>query len=166
MGVCASCLGLGRRASQSEPSDTSQLLSDPYQPQYGSVHAVGQPNGSQLDPEEIRRQRDALERICAQTSEYLIDVSHSAKPDKMSVMFADYSRLFMERFPPNPYPDSRPSSSSTMAEQDEAAWLADVIGSDGDEGHWDQVKPVDFGALTIHFEEMMGSERRPSPVRA
>lgn len=89
MGACASCLGLGRRPSDSEVStalawlscrlltqspplqrsDSSHLLADPYQPHYGSINPPGSHSVPQPDPEEIRRQRDALERICAQTSE-------------------------------------------------------------------------------------------------
>jgi hypothetical protein len=97
MGVCASCLGLAQPESQSDvsynlpnascscsvcnlsllltnslfqPSDSTHLLGDPYPPnQYGSLSA-DQRNGPQVDPEEIRKQRDALERLCAQTTEY------------------------------------------------------------------------------------------------
>ena len=89
MGVCSSCLGLGRRAAdsdvRSQPAaavwprqltaslaqapDRSRLLSDPYQ-QYGSIRvAAARSDLPQPDPDDIRRQRDALERICAQTSE-------------------------------------------------------------------------------------------------
>jgi len=50
-------------------SDSSHLLGDAYQPHYGSINAPGAHSVPQPDPEEIRRQRDALERICAQTSE-------------------------------------------------------------------------------------------------
>ena len=90
MGICSSCLGFGRRQSQSEvrnslkaapkshkhyancpsqPSDSSHLLPDSYQAHYGSLNA-DQRHNPQVDPEEIRRQRDALERLCVQTSEY------------------------------------------------------------------------------------------------
>lgn len=91
MGICSSCLGLGRRQSQSDvsnslkaapksykhcannplqPSDSSHLLPDSYQPHYGALNA-DQRHNPQVDPEEIRRQRDALERLCVQTSEYV-----------------------------------------------------------------------------------------------
>jgi hypothetical protein len=50
-------------------SDSSHLLGDPYQPHYGSINQPSAHSPPQADPEEIRRQRDALERICAQTSE-------------------------------------------------------------------------------------------------
>ncbi|KAK1916630.1 hypothetical protein P3342_012255 [Pyrenophora teres f. teres] len=77
MGICSSCLG--GRTSESDQSDTSHLLGDQYQPNYGtssSAHNVPQP-----DPEELRRQRENLERICAETNEQLIPVSQpSALP--------------------------------------------------------------------------------------
>lgn len=50
-----------------QQSDSSHLLGDQYQPNYGTAsgaHSVPQP-----DPEELRRQRETLERICAETSE-------------------------------------------------------------------------------------------------
>jgi len=50
-----------------QQSDASHLLGDQYQPNYGtasSTHNVPQP-----DPEELRRQRENLERICAETNE-------------------------------------------------------------------------------------------------
>lgn len=89
MGICSSCLG-GRRTSESDvgilagagacysgpnrvaniplqQSDSSHLLGDQYQPNYGA--AGGAHNVPQPDPEELRRQRETLERICAETSE-------------------------------------------------------------------------------------------------
>ncbi|CAD0027176.1 unnamed protein product [Aureobasidium pullulans] len=63
MGICASCLGLDRQeARESE----GLLYEDATQPQYGTVTP-----GATLpepDPEELRREREVLERICAQTS--------------------------------------------------------------------------------------------------
>ena len=50
-----------------QQSDASHLLGDPYQPNYGAVG--GAHNVPQPDPEELRRQRETLERICAETSE-------------------------------------------------------------------------------------------------
>jgi len=72
-----------------------------------------------VDPEEIRKQRDALERLCALTSEYapclrcsksntrrltfaskLIDVAQSTNTDEegYTKLQTDYQRLFRERF--------------------------------------------------------------------
>ncbi|EKG11815.1 hypothetical protein MPH_11311 [Macrophomina phaseolina MS6] len=171
MGICASCLGLGRKPQHDERSEASHLLGpDQYQHQYGAVAAQGPHMGMsapQPDPEEIRRQRDALERICAQTSDKLIDVSQSAHPDEGHKMHSEYHRLFMERFPAvAPPEDSRPSSSGTAVDNEEAAWLADITKSQGEEGDWDHVKVIDNGSLTIQFDEVLGLDRRsaPSPV--
>ena len=90
MGACLSCLGLARRESSSDvtidppheaqvgdtsssldtqPSDTHPLLNEPYPPHnYGAV-GDNIRSSPQVDPEEIRKQRDALERLCATTSE-------------------------------------------------------------------------------------------------
>ncbi|KAF2742801.1 hypothetical protein M011DRAFT_258091 [Sporormia fimetaria CBS 119925] len=158
MGVCASCLGVGRRPSASAQSDTSHLLGDPYQPQYGSINAPASHSGRTIDPEEIRRQRDALERICAQTSDKLIHVSQAAQADEASKMASEYSRLFNERFPAQ-----TKWSSSTVGslDEDESSWLAKIVGSSTDaEGSWDRVEPIESGALTIQFGDALGSDRR------
>lgn len=83
MGICASCLGLNRQAAREvssfcswqrrpladlvKASESEGLLyEDAAQPQYGTVTP-----GATLpepDPEELRREREVLERICAQTS--------------------------------------------------------------------------------------------------
>ncbi len=96
MGICASCLGLNRgpRSDVSwhdpdvfpsgncviceadifpplKPSESSQLLVDPYQPHYGAINPNGGYLAPQPDPEDIKREREALERLCAKTSEYV-----------------------------------------------------------------------------------------------
>ncbi|OCK76576.1 hypothetical protein K432DRAFT_445932 [Lepidopterella palustris CBS 459.81] len=163
MGVCASCLGLGRRASQSDPSDSSHLLGDPYQPHYGGINAGGPHGGPQPAPEEIRRQRDALERICAQASDKLIDVSQLAYTEDGSKMNSEYPRLFNERFPA-PKPTSRPSTSGTGVDEDEATWLGHIIGnSSNEEGSWDRVQTIDSGALTVQFDDALALDRKVAP---
>ncbi|KAF2472409.1 uncharacterized protein BDR25DRAFT_258749 [Lindgomyces ingoldianus] len=161
MGICSSCLGLRRRPSDSLRSDSSHLLGDPYQPHYGSINGPGSHGGPQLDPEEIRRQRDALERICAQTSGKLIHVSQATYTEDGSKMASEYPRLFNERFPPSKAQSSRPSSADASADEDEATWLEHVIGNTAEtEGSWERVEPIESGALTIHFGEAPGSDRR------
>ncbi|KAF2657693.1 hypothetical protein K491DRAFT_314779 [Lophiostoma macrostomum CBS 122681] len=161
MGVCASCLGLGRRPSDSERSDSSHLLGDAYQPHYGSINTPGSHSGPQPDPEEIRRQRDALERICAQTSDKLIDVSQAAYTEVGSKMASEYPRLFSERFASTRTHPSRPSSAASQ-DEDETTWLGSIIGNTADtEGSWDRVEPIDSGALTIQFGDAPGPDRRP-----
>ncbi|KAF2194177.1 hypothetical protein K469DRAFT_709683 [Zopfia rhizophila CBS 207.26] len=161
MGICSSCLGLGRRPSDSEQSNSSHLLGDPYQPHYGSINATGSNSGPQLDPEEIRRKRDALERICAQTSDKLIDVSQSVYTEEGSKMTSEYPRLFNERFPASKPHSSRPSSADGSADEDEATWLGNIIGNNGEaEGSWERVEPIDSGTLTIQFGEALGLDKR------
>jgi len=126
------------------------------------MNTGGPHGGPQPDPEEIRRQRDQLERICAQTSDKLIDVSQSAYTEEGSKMTSEYPRLFAERFAPSkPVADSRPSSAGTGAEQDEATWLMNTIGgSDNEGGSWDRVEPIDGGTLTVQFDEALGLDRK------
>lgn len=151
MGICSSCLG-GRRPSESDQSDTSHLLNDPYQPNYGTnggSHSAPQP-----DPEELRRQRETLERICAETSEQLIPVSQtSAIPPEVTEQpanDAEYARLFNERFATLRKQPSRPSSANAAdAEDDETAWLEDALGGQA-EDEVDQIEPTK-GGLTIQF---------------
>ncbi|KAF2438097.1 hypothetical protein P171DRAFT_372425 [Karstenula rhodostoma CBS 690.94] len=158
MGICSSCLGLARRPSDAERSDSSHLLGDPYQPQYGSINPSSAQSPPQPDPEEIRRQRDALERICAQTSDKLIHVSQAAHADDGH--HSEYLRLFNERFPPMKSA-SRPPSAHDEPHEDEATWLATVVGSSNDaEGSWERVEPIESGALTVQFGEALGDRKR------
>lgn len=146
MGICSSCLG-GRRPSESEQSDSSHLLGDQYQPNYGtanSAHNVPQP-----DPEELRRQRETLERICAETSEQLIPVSQpNLIPEATEQLpkHEEYAHLFNERFRSI---RNRPSSVGADNEDDETAWLESAVGNQG-EDELDQIKPAK-GKLTIQF---------------
>ncbi|KAJ4349685.1 uncharacterized protein N0V89_008302 [Didymosphaeria variabile] len=158
MGICSSCLGLARRSSDAERSDSSHLLGDPYQPHYGSINHPSAHSLPQPDPEEIRRQRDALERICAQTSDKLIHVSQAAYTDDSH--HSEYLRLFNERFPPM-RSASPPPSARADYDQDEATWLSNVVGSSNDaEGSWERVEPIESGALTIQFGEALSDRKR------
>ncbi|KAJ4377993.1 hypothetical protein N0V83_000823 [Neocucurbitaria cava] len=146
MGICSSCLG-GRRPSESEQSDSSHLLGDQYQPNYGT--ASGAHNVPQPDPEALRRQRETLERICAETSEQLIPVSQPSllpevteQPPKND----EYAHLFNERFKSI---RNRPSSAGGDNDEDETTWLENAVGNHG-EDELEQVKPAK-GKLTIQF---------------
>ncbi|KAH7069788.1 hypothetical protein BKA63DRAFT_519560 [Paraphoma chrysanthemicola] len=152
MGICSSCLG-GRRPSESDQSDASHLLHDPYQPNYGTAggaHSVPQP-----DPEELRRQRETLERICAETSEQLIPVSQptTIPPEvtEQPTNDSEYARLFNERFATLRKHTSRPSSSGAPAdtEDDETAWLEQALGGQA-EDEVDRIEPTQ-GGLTVQF---------------
>ncbi|KAH7119798.1 hypothetical protein B0J11DRAFT_70608 [Dendryphion nanum] len=190
MGICSSCLGLGRRPSDAERSESSHLLGDPYPP-YGTHNAPSSQSLTRPDPEEIRRQRDALERICAQTNDKLIDVSQATYADDGSKIASEYPRLFNERFPPQLPQSSRPASASadtaphdshmyhqdaepsanTSAhhdyeevmeeEEEEAAWLSNIVGNSADpEGNWGHVQPIESGALTFQFGDPLVGDKR------
>ncbi|KAI5212001.1 hypothetical protein E4T42_02575 [Aureobasidium subglaciale] len=155
MGICSSCLGSNRRASR-EASETEGLLyEDATQPQYGTVTA-----GATLpepDPEELRREREILERICAQTSKCasqqlplkrrantlsseLIDVLHHE-----SKLTSDYPDLLNKHFPPS----SSGASSPTSTVVDEDAWLAATQGSERE--LWGEVKGLNPGELVLEL---------------
>ncbi|TID13186.1 hypothetical protein E6O75_ATG10259 [Venturia nashicola] len=167
MGICASCLGLERRESTSDPTDSQHLLGDPFQPnQYGTIHP-DHSNRPQMDPEEIRRQRDALERLCAQTSDKLIDVAHSASAEEGGVdkLHTDYQRLFRERFTAMSLPveesreeedaERRPSSDSTLTDETETTWLAHIVQEDGqDILNWKASGQL--GSLSVQFDDLLG----------
>ncbi|KAF2760442.1 hypothetical protein EJ05DRAFT_474315 [Pseudovirgaria hyperparasitica] len=163
MGICASCLGLNRHESTSDPSDTSQLLNDHYQPGYGSINHNPQLNGHQPDPEEIRRQRDALERICAQTSDKLIDVSQPDHPDMPSKMAPDYPRLFAELFPSRRRKkeggtaSSHGSDEAAQQQELEALITESLNGDGGQEGvPWYHVVPPQFGPISRNPMVVLG----------
>lgn len=78
-------------------------------------------------------------------------------------MTSEYPRLFNERFPPQQLSDSRPSSSGSVDEQDETAWLNNTIGDNtNEEGSWDRVEGVEPGALTLQFDDVLALDRRAS----
>ncbi|KAI9925216.1 hypothetical protein ASPWEDRAFT_120593 [Aspergillus wentii DTO 134E9] len=73
MGACASCLGLSRR--ENNDLESSRLLDDDiYQAGYGygALNHANQLNHP--DPENIKREREALEAICQRTSDSVIDI--------------------------------------------------------------------------------------------
>jgi hypothetical protein len=147
MGICSSCLG-GR--SDEDQSDASQLLGDSYQPQYGTLDARPQ-HPPQPDPEEIRREREELEQICADTSSQLITVVQpTAQPDSDQPQVAentDYAQHFSKRFP-SLRGLKKGSAAADDADLDEAAWLDSVLGGDNDGD--EPVKAVQ-GGLTRQF---------------
>ncbi|KAF2452838.1 hypothetical protein BDY21DRAFT_358138 [Lineolata rhizophorae] len=179
LSLFSSCLGLGRKPSDSDASDTTHLLGDPYQQQYGTTGGPAGPHINQPDPEEIKRQRDALERICAQTTDKLIDVApltthHATTVDPVPKLHAEYARLFSERFATisshgatsnglYPNPSSSASSTSIPAEEgaeasspavtDERAWLKRILEEQGGDGpkDWEVVKGARPGSLFVEF---------------
>ncbi|KAL9068078.1 MAG: hypothetical protein Q9161_006431 [Pseudevernia consocians] len=75
MGTCSSCLGFGRRDRGVENPETSRLLyDDPYRSQYGGAGTQHRAQYHQPDPESLRREREALEVICHDMSDDVVDV--------------------------------------------------------------------------------------------
>lgn len=92
MGACQSCLGLGRRedntvrficlGSASIPvclkinlitkqAENARLLEDEMYPGGYGYGSVNNANQQQADPEDLKREREALEAICQRASEYV-----------------------------------------------------------------------------------------------
>jgi hypothetical protein len=89
----------------------------------------------------------------------LIHVSHVTYHGPNS----EYHRLFNERFPPtqSQSQSSRPPSADPEAHEDEATWLANIIGSSTDaEGSWERVEPIESGALTVQFGDALGLDKK------
>ncbi|KAL9610083.1 MAG: hypothetical protein Q9167_005191 [Letrouitia subvulpina] len=83
MGICSSCLGLGRRQPSLEDPETTRLLSgDPYRFRYGSSIQPPPRPAFQPDPEHVRRENEALESIAHRMSELVeansLDLQHDA----------------------------------------------------------------------------------------
>ncbi|KAL2027990.1 hypothetical protein VTO58DRAFT_110678 [Aureobasidium pullulans] len=146
MGICASCLGLNRQEAREASESEGLLYEDATQPQYGTVTP-----GATLpepDPEELRREREVLERICAQTSNELIDVLHHD-----SKLAGDYPCLLNKHFPPS----SSGASSPTTTIVDENAWLAATQGAERE--LWDEVKGLNPGELVLELNPPTNTTR-------
>jgi len=66
------------------------------------------------DPERLRREAEALERICADTADKLIDISQNFGASKID---SDFDRLFSEAFSPGLL--AGPLSAQVVEEEDE-----------------------------------------------
>ncbi|KAK4984348.1 hypothetical protein LTR50_006644 [Elasticomyces elasticus] len=164
MGICASCLGLGRHPSQ-DPSEQPLLYDDPSRPRYGTSQP---PTVPQVDPEVLRREREMLESICAQTSDKLIDVTHTTTthtdpttttttPSKLPT---EYPRLFNSRFPPLHHPPhsgaSTPSRNEDRDDDDEEAWLNEAAAAADGGALLENVKGLHPGALVLNLGDVAG----------
>ncbi|KIV99339.1 uncharacterized protein PV09_08998 [Verruconis gallopava] len=152
MGVCLSCLGLARRESTSDPSDTHPLLNEPYPPNHYGAVGDNARSSPQVDPEEIKRQRDALERLCTSTSDKLIDVTQTTRSDEGRTappkVPTDYPRLFAEQFG-GPLADPE--------NEDDVDTLRNILRKQAkDLATWN--KPSNLGSLSIQFDDLMGAQ--------
>jgi len=96
MGACLSiCFGLSR--DEEENSDTTHLITDPHGMQYGTTGSDSR-NGNYIDPDDLRRQRDALERLCQQASNRLINVAPTTSKPDLEAIARDDGPLFEDLF--------------------------------------------------------------------
>jgi len=179
MGICASCLGQ-RRKSSTEPSEAEGLLYDDAlaQSQYGTVAGGrGAPHVPEPDPEELRREREELERICAETSSDLIDVLNHSTTAPNSKIASELPHLLNKHFSKTTRHTSGSSGSQITngdntngtadgegeveaededegEEEDEQAWLssAHVLES----RDWEEVKGLKPGGLVIKLTDSTG----------
>jgi len=167
MGACLSCLGVAGPESASDPSEAHHLLNEPYPPNHYGTTGPDNRNSPQVDPEEIRKQRDALERLCAATSDKLIDVTQTTRSDEGRVaptkMVTDYPRLFSEQFggvlAREETNDGRPDSETTLTDEDEGTYLRKLM-KGKDLENWNT--PEGLGSLSVQFDDLLG----PGPVAA
>ncbi|CRG84489.1 hypothetical protein PISL3812_01770 [Talaromyces islandicus] len=73
MGACQSCLGLGRR-EEHEEAEHARLMDDDLYPGGFGYGSVNHPNQGQADPEDLKREREALEAICQRASDSVVDI--------------------------------------------------------------------------------------------
>ncbi|KAL1996015.1 hypothetical protein VTN49DRAFT_550 [Thermomyces lanuginosus] len=71
MGACLSCLGLNSR--DNHDSESARLLDDDMYAGYG-YGSVNHSNHPRDDPEDVKREREALETICQRASDSVIDI--------------------------------------------------------------------------------------------
>lgn len=72
MGACQSCLGLRRR--ENHESEHARLIDDDLYPGGYGYGSINNPNQQQHDPEDLKREREALEAICQRASDTVIDI--------------------------------------------------------------------------------------------
>ncbi|KUL88947.1 hypothetical protein ZTR_03408 [Talaromyces verruculosus] len=72
MGACQSCLGLRRR--EDHESEHARLIDDDLYPGGYGYGSINNANQQQHDPEDLKREREALEAICQRASDTVIDI--------------------------------------------------------------------------------------------
>ncbi|TKA79031.1 hypothetical protein B0A55_03154 [Friedmanniomyces simplex] len=156
MGICASCLGLNRHPSHNnggqQVDETEALLDSSQQAQYGGLEDedVAQP-----DEEELRRGREALERITNEATDNMIDVSHPSSAD-LSQHFAHTNH---DRHTAGDHDTKSPCKPVDAVEDEEAAWLRSVQSAGLDSVT--QIKGLESGTLILDI----GQLRSDSPAR-
>ncbi|KAE8556163.1 hypothetical protein TMatcc_003493 [Talaromyces marneffei ATCC 18224] len=72
MGACQSCLGIRRR--EDHESEHARLIDDDLYPGGYGYGSINNANQQQHDPEDLKREREALEAICQRASDTVIDI--------------------------------------------------------------------------------------------
>ncbi|KAL4885649.1 late endosomal/lysosomal adaptor and MAPK and MTOR activator-domain-containing protein [Aspergillus karnatakaensis] len=162
MGICSSCLGVGRRendnvsyaplfhpaAARSIPAltlspsqpESSRLLDDDIyqQPGYNYGALNNNQQGNQPDPGYVRREREALEAICQRTSDSVIDI-WSLQPQPHL----------------QPQATLHNSVSSTSSKAREPSVIVTTIDPDAPAEH-----PANRGAVPKHWGEVVINPRK------
>ncbi|KAI9669771.1 MAG: hypothetical protein M1829_005026 [Trizodia sp. TS-e1964] len=138
MGSCLSCLGLGHSRWPFDSSETARLLYDEAAALHYGLNGAA-PGANQLDPQDIQRERQALEHIVAQTSDNLIDI-FALQPQKANApqlllpdtfdtdgnsKTAQYQRLLQEASPVTPPAWPTPLAPGTITRKDRD-WLVEL----------------------------------------
>jgi len=156
MGICASCLGLSRPHTHAESAETSRLLyDDPYQPNYGGLTNGVAHGGSQVDQQDIKREREALERVCLQTSDKLIDIfalqHQPADADAAETKSTRYQRLLDKTSVDESAEQPKLVPSDEVSDEEEAWLSAMAEGPQGSSQGWRKVNNGEVGELVGTF---------------
>ncbi|KAK0986075.1 hypothetical protein LTR91_010346 [Friedmanniomyces endolithicus] len=148
MGVCASCLGLNRHPSHDQLNESAALLDDSHHVHYGGLadEDVAPP-----DEDEIRRAREALNRITNEATENMIDVSHPSSTD-LSQHFTSTNH---DRHTAGDNTSGGSIKAVDAIEDDEAAWLRSVRSAGLDSGT--QIKGLQSGSLVLDIGQLRSS---------
>ncbi|EMC99454.1 hypothetical protein BAUCODRAFT_144876 [Baudoinia panamericana UAMH 10762] len=123
MGICASCLGLNRRSSH-EVDESDPLLDHAQQNQYGGV---GGEEFAEPDEEELRRQREAFDRITAEAASNMIDISQADAADlRRQLAATTHGRRHSAKHEDNSPTEADQDGAAVGEEDEETAWLQSV----------------------------------------
>jgi len=97
MGICSSCLGLNPNRDQPEDDENSRLLFDDAHPNHYGSFGDSNVGIIQVDPQEVQRENEALQKVVAQTSNHLVDifamVPQNVPPPTSTLFSAQDARL-------------------------------------------------------------------------
>lgn len=116
------------------------LYTSPSHPTYGSGAQGASVPAPEIDPENLRRQREALEQICAETSNELIDVMHHNVFTSGNKFTDGYGELFSRAFG---------GTADSNDQDEEEAWINVVRNAEG----LDEVKGLTKGDLVVQLAE-------------